>query len=160
AEDFFGNAAADDAEGLLYLQRYFLGCSLGLLTVLLLLRGLAARIYRSAILKVLRDGSVSRDDLHPLLAGWLERLGLLPARAGRASGLAKVVRVTTRWSYRRFVYSLLFLTWLAFVARLYAGYFLVANGPAGFLNHPLVQIPCFNHIPAHLAQPAAESSRL
>ena len=51
----------------------------------------------------------------------------------------------------RFVYATLFLTWFAFAARFYVGYFLVASGPIDFLNHPLVQIPCLNHIPAHMS---------
>lgn len=147
SDDFPANAAVSDEEGFLYLQQYFLGCSLGLFVALLLLRGLAARIYRSAVLKVLREGEIGREELHPLLAAWLDRLEMMPVPQATTVGLGQVVRATTRWSYRRLAYALIFLTWFVFIARFYAGYFLVANGPIGFLNHPLVQIPCFNYLP-------------
>jgi len=146
-DDFPANAAASDEEGFLYLQQYFLGCSLGLFVALLLLRGLTARIYRNAVLTVLSDGAIGREELHPLLAAGLDRLELMPVPRATSVGLGQVVRVTTRWSYRRLAYTLIFLTWFAFLSRFYAGYFLVASGPIGFLNHPLVQIPCFNYMP-------------
>jgi hypothetical protein len=153
SEDFPGNSAETDEEGLQFLQQYILGCSFGLMVALVCLRGLTAVIYRSAVLKVLREGSVVREDLHPLLASWLERLDLMPRPAAPAAGLARAVRFTTRWSYRRLLYGLLFLTWIAFIARFYVGYFLVANGFAGFLNHPLVQLPCLDHVPFHPSSP-------
>lgn len=147
SDDFPANAAATDEEGFLFLERYFLGCSLGLFVAMLILRGLAARIYRSAVLKVLRDGDIGREELHPLLAAWLERLEMMPMPRATSVGLGQVVRLTTRWSYRRFAYAMIFLTWFVFIARFYAGYFVVYNFAVGFLNHPLVQIPCFNYMP-------------
>jgi hypothetical protein len=152
SEDFLGNVAATDDEGLRILTYYFLGCAAGLFVLLLLLRRLAAAIYCSAVLKALRQGRLTRDELHPALAGWLERLEMMPVPLATVRGLGQAVRVTTRWSYRRFVYALLFLVWFLYVARFYAGYFFDADGIMGFLNHPLVQFPCFDYVPAHLYQ--------
>jgi hypothetical protein len=152
SEDFLGNVAATDAEGLKILTYYYLGCALGLFVILLFLRWLATVIYRSAVLKALRQGRVTRDELHPVLANWLDRLEMMPIPLATIPGLGQAVRVTTRWSYRRFVYVFLFLIWFLYVARFYTGYFLAADGIMGFLNHPLVQFPCFDYVPAHLFQ--------
>jgi hypothetical protein len=152
SEDFLGNVAATDAEGLQILTYYFLGCALGLFVLLLFLRWLATAIYRSAVLKALRQGRLTRDELHPLLARWLNRLEMMPVPLATVPGLGQAVRVTTRWSYRRFVYALLFLVWLIYVVRFCTGYFFAADGLMGFLNHPLVQFPCFDYVPGHLYQ--------
>jgi hypothetical protein len=151
SEDFPGNSAADPAEGLEYLYRYLLASAGALFVFLLAVRGLAAVIYRKAVLKALDLGWVMPDELHPTLARWLNHLEMLPMAPAVPTGFKQTIRVTSRWSYRRFVYAAIFLTWLVFfVARSYVGYFLVANGPLGFLNHPLVQFPCFDHVPWHL----------
>src|SRR5262249_19861452 len=74
-EAFPGNdEALTDAEALEYFQGYIFWCSLLVLfPALLLVRWLAVVIYRSAVLKVLRDGLVTREDLNPVLAPWLDR---------------------------------------------------------------------------------------
>ena len=44
--------------------------------------------------------------------------------------------------------GMLFLVWLIYVVRFCTGYFFAADGLMGFLNHPLVQFPCFDFVPA------------
>ena len=50
------------------------------------------------------------------------------------------------------MFTLLFLVWFAFFVRFYIGYFLVYEPYVGFLNHPLIQVPCFDFVPFHLHQ--------
>ena len=45
----------------------FLWTLLFLFPTWLVLHGLSAHIYRSAVLKVLRRGTIARQDLHPVL---------------------------------------------------------------------------------------------
>jgi hypothetical protein len=47
------------------------------------------------------------------------------------------------------VFALLALTWL-----LYVGEFLQAHRFVGFLNHPQIQLPYFNSVPAQLEKDA------
>jgi hypothetical protein len=151
SENLPANAAETDAEGLAILQNYLTINSFLLFPMLLLVRGLAAVIYRSAVLKALRKGLVSREELHPRLAGWLDRLGLMPSPVVTSLGLVQAVKVTGRWGYRRLMYGLLFLNWLFFVAvTIYVSYFFVAHPGLRFLNHTLIQFPCFDYIPEHL----------
>ena len=130
-------------------QYYLFGCLL-LYVALLLTHLLAAGIYRSAVLKVLRRGRVSRGQLHPRLADWLGRLDLLPSVQPPPQGLARVLRATGRAGYRRLLFALLFLTWVGYVFSVYVAEFLNNHPYVGFMNHPLVQTPCFNYIPSDL----------
>jgi hypothetical protein len=132
------------------LWQYYLFGSFLLFVSLLLTHLLAAHIYRSAVLKVLRRGRVSRGQLHPRLADWLGRLELLPSVELPPQGFARVLRATGRVGYRRFLFALLLLTWVGYVFSVYIAEFLNYHPYVGFLNHPLVQGPCFNYLPSDL----------
>ena len=47
--------------------------------------------------------------------------------------------------------------WLAFGMLTYVGEFFNYHPVAGFLNRPLIQVPCVNYIPAHLEEAATKS---
>lgn len=178
-EDFPGNnPQLTDAEALTVLQRYLLACCGVLFVGLLLVRGVAARVYASAVLLALRQGRVARSELHPLLDRWLDRLGLNVEPEGPSPVFRRVVRFGARRLTRPLLYTALAVVWVAFVARTYLGEFLKAHSPlvglstvqllpgvpnpmgehvnrqpfVGFANHPLVQLPCFDLIPKHLAE--------
>ncbi|HYV37239.1 MAG TPA: hypothetical protein VE988_16145, partial [Gemmataceae bacterium] len=59
-------------------------------------------------------------------------------------------RLSARWTYRRVMFTALFFVWLAFFMRFYVGIFFVYDYYTPFLNHPLIQLPCFDFIPVHL----------
>jgi hypothetical protein len=197
---------ASDAEVLTMLRRYLLACSAVLFPALLLARYVAARVYRRAVLKVLREGWVAEGELHPVLAGWLQRLGLkpplpkssprLPMAAGSIGGwwiagaadvaillLALAAMILTGpigslvvlgvwtlvwlmatpvilfraglrryigWYRRRLAFVLLFWIWFSVVVQLYVSEFFNYHPVVGFMNHVLVQFPCFDFIPSHL----------
>jgi hypothetical protein len=102
------------------------------------------------VLKALRRGWVAFDELHPVLAGWLERLEMKPVPVASRTGLVKAAQATGSWGYRRALFTVLFLVWLAFCVRFYVGHFLVDNDWKGFLDHPFIQFPCCDEIPTHL----------
>ena len=52
-------------------------------------RRLAARVYRSAVLKVLRQGTVARVKLHPVLNNWLDRLEMHPVPLAGTTGIGR-----------------------------------------------------------------------
>lgn len=185
AEAFPGNNAdMTDAEVLAYLQRYLFGCCIFLFVSLLLVRSLAARIYAGAVLKAVRSGRLARSELHPQIAEWLFRLGFDLQPEPQRHVVVRVVRFGYRRLTRPLLYMALFLVWFAFAAKTYLGEFVTAHSPfvglstvqllpgvanpmeehvnrqpfAGFANHPLVQMPCFDLIPAHLSDAAASAS--
>ena len=132
------------------LQNYYLICALVLFVSLLIWRWLAARIYQSAVLKVLGRGWVTRAELHPTLVNWLDRLDISPVPTLESAGLTYLVKSGSRSVYRRTLYVLLFFIWFGFVAKVYVGQFLNYHPFEGFMNHPLVQFPHFNYIPSDL----------
>jgi hypothetical protein len=117
---------------------------------------MAGRIYRSAVLKVLRRGRLRRDELHPRLADWLERLDLVPAVGPVPGPVVRRVRAGVRWLYRRLLFVVLFALCVGFVAKTYVGEFFNYHPVVGYLNHPLVQVPCCNYLPPHLQESGRE----
>jgi hypothetical protein len=131
---------------------YYLGSSAWLFLALLVTRLMGGWIYGSAVLKVLRKGRVTRAMLHPRLADWLDRLALVPQPEPTRTWPVRALRAGGRWTYRRLLFPALFLLWVAFVMRVYVGEFFHYHPVVGFLNHPLVLVPCVNYIPPHLAE--------
>lgn len=159
------------AQMLADLQHYLFICCLLLFLLLLLVRGLTCRIYRSAVLKVLADGSQPRRDLHPVLVDWLGRLNLLPRPAPQPVddaplSVVKVVRgVVLRglpalwfWGWHRLLLGTLLFLWFLFVFKTYVGEFFNYHPFWGYMNHVLIQFPCFDFVPHDLREAAARGS--
>jgi hypothetical protein len=147
-------STASDRELWWMFQVYYLGCSLVLMLSLLATRLILLRLYTSAVLSVLRRGKVVREDLHPTLSGWLTRLELLPEPCrteGRSRGTVAAL------ARRVALLLLLLVVWFGFVAKVYVGEFFNYHPVVGFLNHPLIEVPCCNYTPAHLGR-AGEST--
>jgi hypothetical protein len=145
----FSNASDQELQWLF--RAYYLGCSFVLLLSLLVTRLMVLRLYGSAVLRVLRRGWVSREQLHPRLIHWLSRLELVPeTRKADRVGLGHIVRCTV-------LLVVLLAGWFGFVAKVYVGEFFNYHPVVGFLNHPLIQVPCCNYLPAHLGRPAEEA---
>ncbi len=144
---------ATDAELLGMYRQYLFNSALVLFVSLLLVHAVAARVYRSALLKALRRGRIREEELHPTLALWLDRLELIPEPRKEPTGLAAAARWGLRWWYRRWLYATLALIWLAFVAKVYAGEFFNYHPFVGLMNHPLIQFPCVEYIPQGLQFP-------
>jgi hypothetical protein len=152
SEEFPATLAETPEEGLLLMWQYLATVSVFVLFPLFLLtRLVAAAVYRSALLKVLRQGVVSRSELHPTLAGWFDRLDLKVVPLAERSGLARYARRTARQTYRTALLVALFVVCLSWVFPRHAGaYFFRSHPIVGFLNHPMIQMPCFDFIPQHL----------
>jgi hypothetical protein len=74
------------------------------------------------------------------------------------AGIPYVVKSSGRIIYRRCLYLLLFFLWFGFVAKVYVGEFLNKHPVTGFLNHPMIQLPCFNYVPQNLSQAAIDGN--
>ena len=141
------------AEGLEAFRRYLgLWTFFGLVPAYLILHWVAALIYRSAVLKVLRQGIVTRAELNPVLGRWLDKLELKVTPRLETTGLNWYAKLTARFAYRRVLFTVLFLLWVTFVMRFYVHYFFRSHPVVGFLNHPMIQMPCFDFIPEPLYQ--------
>ena len=138
------------------LQTHYFLCGFLLFLSLLLTRRLIVSIYCSALLKVLRRGRVRREELHPKLGRWLDRMGVTPAVQPAPEGLMLAARKAARTVYRGLLWMLLFLISLAFFGpKVYVGEFLNYHPVVGFMNHPMIQFPAYDYIPANITKPDA-----
>jgi hypothetical protein len=153
---FPGYDELSDSELLLRLRWYFFVCGGFLLVTLLFLRFVAAAIYRSAVMKVLRRGRIRREEVHPRLVGWFDELRIWPETKNVPGVGERLMRGGFRASYRPLGFTLLFLLWLVpFSFRTYVGEFFNYHSVVGILNQPLVQAPYFNFVPSHLVESAS-----
>src|SRR5690606_5041695 len=128
---------ATDEQVLQFMRRYVLAHALVLFVALVILRQWAARLYASAVLKVVRRGRVRPGELHPAVAGWLRRTGAdLGGQAGRG-GVLGAAKAGGGWLGRRAGYVLLFLIWAAFLFLVMVSEFFNYHPWYGFLNQPL-----------------------
>lgn len=137
-------------EALWVLERHWLLWSVPFFFSLLALRTFAALIYRSAMLKAVRSGTVLVSDLPPRLGLWFEKLEIFPQLQAPQPVLLTLFRKAVGWNYRSLLFCLVFLFWVLFVMRFYVGIFLVFNGARGILNHPVIQAPSIDWTPWHL----------
>ncbi len=151
-ENFLGNdLTLPPQEGLRVFRVYLALFTLFLLFPLyLLLRFVAAVIYRSAVLKALRQGTITRAELNPVLTGWMDRMELRVIPRAETVGLGWYARLTSRFAYRRVLFTILFFVWLIFGTRMLVHHFFRSHPVVGYLNHPMIQLPCFDFIPEHL----------
>jgi hypothetical protein len=149
-ENFGPNRAETAREAFWMLEGYWFLCSIFFFLSLLVLRTLSALIYRSAMLKAIRNGTVHLDELPGTLQVWFQKLEIYPQAQVPKSLISSALRATISFKYRAFLLAAVFLIWLLFVMRFYAGYFFVFHEYRGILNHPVVQVPCIDWTPWHL----------
>jgi hypothetical protein len=137
---------ASDAEVYRTIELFFLQASFVLFPCLLLVRGLSAVIYRSAVLHGLRSGQLSRNELHPTVAAALARLPIAGVPAASFS-LLRAVRSVVRLAVRPALVGLLFLSWALFAAKPFGFEFFVYHPGEGVLNHMLIHFPCYQLVP-------------
>ncbi len=115
------------------------------------LRLIAARIYARAIVSAVQRGVVRVDELHPRERRELDQLGLLEAApAPERHVVVRVLGWTSARVARLGGAVAIVLLWFAFVAQIFVAEFINYHPVRGWLNQPLVQLPCFSYIPRHL----------
>jgi hypothetical protein len=68
-------------------------------------------------------------------------------------GLVRGVRAYLRFTAWQVAFGLLFWIWFLFVAKVYVAEFMNHHPVTGFMNHPVVQLPCLDSVPGHLYDP-------
>lgn len=149
AEPGFYQLSAADYE--IFLNQYYLFASVYLFGTLFVLRHLAARIYASAVLAVLRRGDILRSELHPKIAGWLDRLDVDVTPILPGGVLEEVVKKGSGWMSRRILFTFIFVVWFLVISLVYVREFLNYHPYLGFLNQALIQVPCIK--PPHAVEP-------
>lgn len=149
---------ATPPEQLAFLQRYFIVCGLFVFPAHVVLRCWAAKIYAGALLHAYGRGLLRFGDLRPFEQEMFHKLQLAQSTPPRASKLLSPRqrqwllslpgRVTTGF--------LAAFLWFVLAAETYVAQFINYQDTARWLNHPLIQLPWFHHIPGHLKAAAKD----
>lgn len=137
---------AEEAIG--FLKIYFFWVMLFVLPVFVGLRFVAARIYASGIVRGLRRGTITEEDLSENEWEALHRLGLIeaPEPASHHIIVKMLAWIATRAG--RITSGLLIGTfWFLFVFQILISEFFNFHPIVGWLNQPLVQLPWFRYLP-------------
>lgn len=119
-----------------------------MLLAFLIVHLLAGRMYRVALLGLLRAEPRRADELPPDLRAGLAQLGLIPeGPPGRRHPLVAVVVGTGRTTVRVALWAGLLVLWFTVVAQIFVGEFLNHHPVAGWLNQPLIHLPSIHFTP-------------
>lgn len=149
------NFTSDQA--LAFLTRYFFWCGFLVFPAILFLRLWAARIYARGLLSGLQKGSIPVQALAAREREELLRLDLIQITPPRSRHVLLQVAAQTGsglWSTGLLVAT--GLVWFTFVAQIYIAEFIHYHPITGWINQPLVQLPWFRYVPAHLLNPWPE----
>lgn len=144
--------AMTDAEYLEALRGFYFWCCVVVFAFYTIVGVLSARIYAGGLVALVRSGEVTTDELADREREALHRLGLTDAQPRPRRHL--VVRTALGaggWLTRFGATTAALVLWLVLVIQhLYVPIFFVNHGAPSWLNQPLVMLPWFNYIPAHL----------
>lgn len=133
------------------LNQYFFFTTFIAFPIYVGVRLLATRIYARAVARAVRDGVVQLDSLAPFERDILGRIGVTPTTVPVVS--ESLIRQVPRKTWRAGLVTATIVLWFAVVAQVYVSEFFVYRGARGWLNQPLVQLPWFRYVPAHLENP-------
>ncbi len=144
------------AEVIERLNGYYL--LLGFLTfpLYVLAHAVAARCYSGALLRGVKTGSVTLDQLSDVereVLGALGHLETVGIRHGQSTGSRRWWRRLVAIPAGTLAIAIWAAIWFGLVAQVFVGQFFNYRGLRGWVNQPVVQAPWVESIPAHLRLP-------
>ena len=140
------NLGPEEAIGLL--KVYFFWAMVVILPALVTLRLLAARIYASGVLRSLRRGRMTEEDLGENEWESLQRLQLLKTpEPVQHHIIVKVMAWIATRAGRVTSTIVIGSFWFMFVFQILVSEFFNFHPFVGWLNQPLVQLPWFRYLP-------------
>lgn len=143
-------ADATPAEVLRFAERYELAAGIYLFLAFVGLHLLVGRIYRGALLRALDRDPRLAERLPDPTRRILGDLQLIPAEPLRRGPIVQATRWSARTSLNLAAGLGSALLWFVVVAEIYVGQFLNHIPWAGWLNQPLIHLPCLQTTPSGL----------
>ena len=138
--------SAEDA--VYFLKVYFFWTMALVLPLLVLLRMIAARIYASGIVRALRRGVITEEELAENEWESLHRLSLLKSpEPVRHHIIVKMIAWIATRAGRITSALVIGAFWFLFVFQILVAEFMNFHPFVGWLNQPLVQLPWFRYLP-------------
>ena len=143
--------ALSASEALGFLKDYYFFTGGLAFLVFLALRSWGAMIYGHAMLNLWLKADLTQDAFHPQEIHILEILEWPYGCRSQQSGLVKIILgIPLNLSYRGAILTMTVLVWSVFNFIPFVSEFANYYPGRGLLNQPLVQLPCFQYIPAQL----------
>ncbi len=143
-------ADAEPEEVLRVLSQYQLAAGIYLFPAFVLLHLLIARIYRSALRKSLKQNPRLIHRLPHSIRATLFEYRLIPEDPPRRGPALRMVRWSARSTSSLFALLTASILWFIVIGQIYVGQFLNYLPWAGWLNQPLIHLPCLQVIPRSL----------
>ena len=147
-------------EALEFLDQYYFYTGAIAFLLFLALRTIGGHIYSSALLEIwcqsaLKTEAFNREEIH-----LFELLAIAYGSGYQKPGLVKkILKIPVNVSYRGTILTLTVLVWSVFNFLPFVSEFFNYYPVRGFINQPLVQLPCFRYVPAHLEAKAAAEQK-
>ena len=139
-----------------FLDQYYFYTGAIAFLLLLVLKTIAGKIYSSAVLEIWRESVLEPEAFHREEIRLLEMLEISYGDLYQKLRLRKkLLKVPVNLTYRGVMLTLTILVWSLFNFLPFVSEFFNYYPVRGFLNQPLVQLPCFRYVPPHLEATAA-----
>ncbi|MDJ0507771.1 MAG: hypothetical protein QNJ64_00720 [Crocosphaera sp.] len=123
---------------------------LGLFFVLKMMAGC---IYSGMLVQTWQKNIITEDDLHEEEIAYLQKFQFSPKlNHSQQKSIQKIILSSLSISYRSSLIIVTFLVWFIFSFLPFVSEFFHYYPQRGFLNQPLVQIPCFRYVPQSLEE--------
>jgi hypothetical protein len=143
-------ANAEPAEVLRVIQRYQLAAGLYLFPAFVLLHLLIARLYRLALRRTLKQDPGIASEMPSHIQTMMFELDLIPGTPSPRGPVHRVVRWSAQSASNLLGLLAASLLWFTVIAQIYICQFLNYIPWAGWLNQPLIHLPCLQVIPGNL----------
>ena len=139
------------------LKTYFFWCAALVFPAFVSLRWIAARLYAHALLRALQAGTITEEALSELEWHAFHRLNLFEVvTTAPRHRLIRLAAWTGSRVARILATLLAVLVGFVLVGQMYVSSFMNYRHAFSWLNHPLIQLPWFRHLPAYAQNPWAE----
>ena len=147
-------------EALEFLDQYYFYTGGIAFLLFLALRTIGGNIYSSAVLEIWFQAALKPEAFHREEIRLFELLEISYGSGYQKPGLVKKIwKIPVNVTYRGTMLTLTILVWSIFNFIPFVSEFFNYYPVRGFLNQPLVQLPCFRYVPPHLeAKAAAEQT--
>lgn len=148
------------SETLAFLNDYYFYTGLLAFLLLFVLKTLAGRIYAQVLVRMWTEKVLLLEDFHPQEV-LIFKLVNIPYNSSpqKSQRLIKVIKFPFLLSYKGVVTVLTCFAWAIFSFMPFISQFFNYYPLWGFLNQPLVQLPCFRYVPSHLEKKEIALSR-
>ncbi|MDA0837654.1 MAG: hypothetical protein O3B01_10115 [Planctomycetota bacterium] len=132
-----------------WLQNYYLYCSFYVFPAYVFLRLAAGRIYANAMAELYEAGEVRPEELDAFEQGIFREMDL-PGEQAKPAGIDENAKGCVGFFMRPGIVIITSVFWFSFVAQIFVAQFVSFDPIVTWINQPLVQIPAFEYVPAHL----------